>query len=460
MERLILHTTELLVLACVVGLLLRVPLPRLGLWGIGLMALAVYVLLAFVPESDAGGSDLRVFYRAGAAVCGAADPYGDGLLLNPPTALPVFAPLGLLPFDVVRLVWTVFIVLGTMALIFLAERTLSAMANGKHWQHSGPVLVVLTAALALSFASRYGLALGQIPVFVTLVLLAALWAQARNLPVLAGLLLALATVKVSIMLPFLLLFLRKTDLRAWLALIACCLVLCLLGSPVDEVLYRCRECLENIGRASQVGHINDYTYANASNAEIIGPAHALYRLGLRDPVWIRWGQFAGVGLVGVWLGWKIVRDETLARPAAAALVCCFAGIFLYHRFYDLVVLALPLVYAMTRAREVSGKARWLYSLCVLAIVGALYVQVGTLRKLSGDLPAGAVGTLIEVVVLPYATWLILLALASLAGAERASLPVAVKEHVSVAAAYEYGTPLPIMFGNLINNARKIVSGLF
>ena len=111
----------------------------------------------------------------------------------------------------------------------------------------------VVCAVAFSDANRFGLGAGQFAVLAALVIFGALWAQARGRPVLAGVLLALGTIKVATMLPFLLLFARRKDRLAWLSLPLGCLGLYLLTSPAAALLTRLGECLHNIDRVSAPG---------------------------------------------------------------------------------------------------------------------------------------------------------------------------------------------------------------
>ena len=221
------------------------------------------------------------------------------------------------------------------------------------------------------------------------------------------------------MLPFLLLFLRKSDRLTWLSMIVAGLGLTFITTPPTEVVDRCRECLKNIERYSAPGGLNDYTYVNPSNAEILGVDHALYRLGVRDRSTIRIAQFAILGLLGLWLAWLVMKLDKDKPAAACALVAFFAAIFLYHRFYDLVILVLPLVYALGRSQRVHGLPRILYGTCVAAILAALYLRVGWLRNLAESIPEepDIAWRLVEAAILPYGDWCLLIGMFSLAGAE-------------------------------------------
>ena len=90
-------------------------------------------------------------------------------------------------------------------------------------------------------------------------------------------------------------------------------------------------------------------------------------------------------------------------------------IFLYHRLYDAVMVAPALVYAVGESRVRRGPPRWLLAGSALALLSVLYQRRRPLALLTDWAVAhpGPAGTLVEALVLPAATWAILLSLALL-----------------------------------------------
>ncbi len=170
---------------------------------------------------------------------------------------------------------------------------------------------------------------------------------------------------------------------------------------------------------------NDYSYDNVSGqgvpryVEIFGMDHLLYRAGLRDRMLIRTANYGFLFLLGAWIAWEIIRRQGLPRGAAFSLVALYSAIFLYHRLQDMIILVLPLTYAVGRVLEERGKPRLAYALCAAAILGILNLRTGLLESLTARYQnsAGLAGRLIEAFVLPYGTWLVLLAMVCLAAAE-------------------------------------------
>ena len=161
--------------------------------------------------------------------------------------------------------------------------------------------------------------------------------------------------------------------------------------------------------------MNDYSYAGAINNDMIGLDFALYRLGLRD-------------LDGRGVGSRISSCRSWVPPspsgscaswppneaANCSLVALFSTIFFYHRVNDTILLAIPLVYSTSRAIQGSGRTRRWFVAAALAMVAAMSVQRNLVKFLQSAVIRGKItgflGRSVEVLILPYGTWMILLAL--------------------------------------------------
>jgi hypothetical protein len=274
--------------------------------------------------------------------------------------------------------------------------------------------LALTSAVAISDASMLTTAAGQLSLFAAVVLTAALAAQARGWAASAGVLLALATIKVGTMLPFLLLFARKSDWRAWAAMAATTLALCLASGDPRELPARLAALPERIGQLEAPGEVNDYSFQGTQPDGMLGFDHAFYCLGLRDRTVIKFAQYAAVLMVGAGVAWQVLGRDRLPRAAACSLVALYSTVFLYHRSYDTVILALPLVYCAGQARSAGGPARWLLAVAGTAILLVLHLNIDLLREARRlSMEWGAWGRIVQAVALSYGTWLILLAMALL-----------------------------------------------
>jgi hypothetical protein len=377
------------------------------------------------------GFDYHIFWQAGREVWAGRNPYAperfaDLPFLNPPTALPLFALFALAPFGVSFLVWTLLNALACLVLLSLGQSVLVAQEEQVGLERSPfalrlPPLVLLgmTPALLVSDAFLVSFYLGQLGLLAAVALLAALRSQARGRPVLAGVWLALATVKPATMLPFLLLFHRKSDRWTWVALAGAVLALCLAtGSPAEQP-DRLTTLLERIRALESPGRVNDYSFEGPRSENMLGFDHAFYRLGLRDRRVIGAAQYLALALLGAWVAVRVLGRRRLPRGAACSLVALYSVVFLYHRNYDTLILALPFAFSAAGARSAKGRARWWFFCCSLAILLVWYLDIGLLRALQQHSPDwGGWGWLAQAAVLPCGTWLILLAMICLAAATR------------------------------------------
>jgi hypothetical protein len=412
--KLVIALQGLLVLL-VLLLLLRCPVHSYISGGLAL--LGFLVVGSTIPWLSCG-TDAHIYWNAGKDVANGLDPYARPAVMNPPTALPFFALFGRAPYPIFLALWTGSLFLGYCLVVPAACQALSAGKTWDRWQLPGLALLVFGSTLILSYTCRFGLFLGQMSVLVVLAICAALWCQGRGRPVWAGLWLALASVKPATMLPFLLLFHRKRDVKSWLALAGFGLALAMVWVPPWDLPATLAECLANIRHGAQPGGVNDYSFASSNNRELIAFDYALYHVGLRERTLVGIGQLAAALLLGVFVAWRLWRRPGLSHAAACSLVACYSAVFLYHRLYDMVILAIPLVYCAGRGISEVGRARWLYRLCTVGILGVLYLRLDLLKSLSEVVQqGGVVNRMLEIVILPYGTWLVVVVLFTLAVAE-------------------------------------------
>jgi hypothetical protein len=369
--------------------------------------------------------DYRIFWVVGRDLWEGRDPYDPGRFafnpfLNPPTALPLFALFATARYLPSLVVWTLANVLFCLTLPALAGCALSAQQSLSGSQPAGigtwrplptRVMAALCLMLIVSDVFAAGLLTGQLGLLTALALVAALDAQGRERPILSGAWLGLATIKVSTMLPFLLLFLRKRDVRTWIALGLTCAALCLAGGSPAVLPRRVSWTLNQIGSLSAPGQVNDYSFVGPQSATVIGFDHAMYRLGLRDRTTIHVLQLIVVAMLGLWVA-SLAWACRLPRAAICSLVALYSVLFFYHRLYDTVVLILPLVYCVSRSQSAEGRCRWWFIASSIAILLVWFMSAIAMKALTqASLSWAHYGRPIQAVVLPYATWMILAAMA-------------------------------------------------
>ena len=149
----------------------------------------------------------------------------------------------------------------------------------------------------------------------------------------------------------------------------------------------------------------------------IGLDHALYRIGLRDEGLIFSLQVLILSTLATYLVLEVSWLRKLSDAATCSLVALYSMIFFYHRFYDAVILVLPLAFTMAGTRRAIGPARWLYALQALAQLVALH-PIGRMINWiqEGSWGWGVWGSVSRGIVLPGVTWSILVAMTALGSA--------------------------------------------
>jgi hypothetical protein len=393
--------------------------------GLAWLALAAFALSAggIAASLPAGTFDFSAFCESGREVLAGRDPIDlmqTSILppLNPPTAFPLFAAFATGPIATTFAIWVAISALMALALVPLAWWALATDdASTRQIPISG--ILILAALVALSNATRACLGSGQLSIATAFAIVVALLAQSKGRGVLAGTWLAIATIKIGTMVPFLLLFRRRNDRAAWLAMIVVTAAICLTTGQARETPARVGRWLQGIARMSAPGTANDFTYAAPDNGDMIGLDHAFYRAGLKSRSSAKRAQFVVMGIIGAFVAWQVLGRSDISEGAKRSFVALFAMLFLYHRLSDAVILAIPLIHATGRARASVGRPRWLFAASALAILPILFMQRGlmkTLREIAER--GGSIGRMIEIAVLPYACWCLIAALVLLALGEQ------------------------------------------
>jgi hypothetical protein len=176
---------------------------------------------------------------------------------------------------------------------------------------------------------------------------------------------------------------------------------------------------ERIVEYGSPGRINDPTFENYNNASMLGIDRMLVCLGVTNRQRAKIVEAVVLIAAGLLLFRDVVVRRTLDGPAAAALIALYSVVFLYHRLSDAVLLIFPFIYAAHRARVVEGSARVLYSLSASAVLITLFVPGSFLDALNGPIaPGSATGLAARMLILPVATYGVILAFVLLWIAER------------------------------------------
>jgi hypothetical protein len=409
-----------------VAFVFRIPLRAWWQRAVSALGIAFFLVSSLITAAGPFVAlDFRSFWRLGAVILSGGDAIewiGSHKLppLNPPTAYPLFAAFALLPIHASLVAWVGASAGICLALIPLSYRTLVDRGVPGAAELPARTLAVATATFVLSNAPRSMLQSGQLAAIGALGLLAALVAQGRGQPARAGAWLALGTIKPNTTVPFLVLFLRRTDWKAWAVLAGLCVVACLgFGWGVD-VRRSASAYLRAINEHGLPGAVNDATFAGPQTAGMVGLDYALYRLGFRAPGSNSLAQTLALLALGAPLAYQILRGDGLPTGGDCAQVGLYSCVFLYHRTHDFVVLALPFTYAMIRCQTASGKARWAFTTAVVAILLALTQQRRLIELLEASVKTRTdpISLLLQAVILPYATWSVLTAMLALALGER------------------------------------------
>lgn len=330
----------------------------------GLLLAIAYFTWRGVWRGVVDSGDLAVGYSAGRAWILGHDPYDVVVLANDltqaggadvarsgllerlqnvyfPATLPAFAPLAVAPWPAAKLLFLALNVGGALFIALGLGRLLG-------WRPSQPRSLVLTAFLLALAPVHTTIASGQTAIVATAALVAAVLLSRAGHRIWSGLLYGLATVlKVQIGLPFLaFLFWR----RQWAAGMAATLVVG--GSSLLAVLRMdaagvpwTSSWLANLATLSGLGGINDPSPLNPERFSLINLQLLLFNfVPLGD--WVNlltFGLVAAAALTLIWLIRGHDRQDLLALSVVAVLALLVA----YHRYYDAVLLALPIAWAFS-----------------------------------------------------------------------------------------------------------------
>jgi hypothetical protein len=287
-------------------------------------------------------------------------------LVYPPTSLLTVMPLALLPAAPAMMAWLL-ITLALLALQFAALADLARLRwrDGRAW--------VLVGAAFAAAPLQFGILSGQLSLPAISLCILAFWCVGRQRDTLAGVLLGIAcALKVQIAAPFVLYYLLR---RRWNVANTAILVATAFGIAALAAIQVAHptwlgDWLRWIGASSQVGGVNDYSWAGPFRDEIVDLKILLVSIPL-DVLALRIAILCiVVGLIAWYVRSFPARDvsagdsdrnELLALAGLSAIVL----LPVYHRVYDAALLTTALAWALA---ELDGpRRRWamLLMVCML-----------------------------------------------------------------------------------------------
>jgi hypothetical protein len=261
-----------------------------------------------------------------------------------PTTLPLFAPIGLLPWAPAVLVWLLVNVASTLAIAF-------GLAWLLDWPLRSTRAILLVAAVLALAPVHSTMASGQTGLAATAALVLGVVAQRRGSTPWAAVLYALAVAfKAQIGLPFLV----YLAWRRWrTAVLAAAILAGATAVAVGRLALAGVPWLAswsaNLALLSGPGGINDPGPLNDDRYSLVNLQYPLHTF---LPAW------AGDQVTYLVIGWAIAlmvwlhtdrepRFDLLAMSTVAVL----ALLVTYHRYYDAVVLAFPIAWAIENVRS-------------------------------------------------------------------------------------------------------------
>jgi hypothetical protein len=343
---------------------------------LGWLAVVVAVLyLAWwgVLRGATQSGDLAVGYGAGAAWLGGADPYAvtvlqqhalaggaDQLIVGQletlrnvyfPTTLPSFVPLAPLSWTAAKLL---VLLVNLVAAGFIAWGLVRLLG----WRRSEPRTLGLVAFVLALAPLHTTMAIGQVAILTTAAIVAAMLLERSGRPIWAGVFYGVAIVlKVQIGLPFLVYLAWR---RRW-ATAAVAAAVPLVATVVAVLRMEAagvpwyRSWMDNLALLSAPGGINDPGPLNDDRYSLVNLQYLLQSVGIRglaaDVITLGAVAIAALALVTLVRG-RELDGELLVLSGVAVLTLLVT----YHRYYDAVLLALPIAWGIVilRTRPVAG----------------------------------------------------------------------------------------------------------
>ncbi len=340
-----------------------VPVVRI-LSVVALLAAAVYLGWFGVLRGAGASEDLAVGFGAGRAWLQGQDPYDVSVLTDQvtaaggtsssvdrletlrnvyfPTTLPTFAPLAPASWTQAK---AAVLAINLAATAFIAWGLTSLL----RWRRSENRTIILWAMVLALAPLHTTMAIGQAAIVATAAIVAGMLLERAGRGTMAGLLYGVAIiVKLQIGLPFLAYLIWR---RRWPAAIAASLTTVALtvvsiGRMGVAGVPWWTSWMANLDRLSGPGGINDASPANPDRYALIDLRYLLESIGIGG----RWADALTFGLVGLaaLATVLLIRGRYPNRELLAmSLVAVLCLLVTYHRYYDAVLVVLPIAWGLS-----------------------------------------------------------------------------------------------------------------
>ena len=383
-----------------------------------------------------GGVDFTIRYHGAREWLAGRDPYEfpdvtefalrpTSLVVDFPPTLLTLVPLAPLSWPDARLL---FALVNVAAVIFIAV----GVARLAGWPLlAARTLMVMALVIALS-ATITTIAMGQTGLLATAAIIAAMLLERSGHKTASGAVFGIAAVvKIQLGLPFLAYLLwrrRWSPILASVAVVAGFTAIAVARMELAEVPWT-ETWLSNISYQTRPGGIQDPGPLNVENRlALVNLQYPLSAL-ISNPTVVQVSTLIAVGVAALTFVW--LRRGRDARPdlLAMAVVAVLSLLVAYHRYYDAVLLAVPMAWACS---ALSG-SNWRLGAVVLALCATFLVPLQSLLRpsylgASDIVPAWLAGSAFwnAVVLAPYSWTLVLMVglLLMAAARERSSGEVA------------------------------------
>jgi hypothetical protein len=319
----------------------------------------------------------------------------------PPTTLLMLAPFAMLPRGVAFATWYAF------NLTALAAAAAAALAMTGLTLRQFRALALLCAIVLLG-PVQSGVHAGQPAIAAAACIVIAIWCESRDRTIAAGVLMGLAAaLKLQLAGPFIVLALYRRQWRtasvasALFALIAVIAIarLQLAGIPWWH------DWMGNIHRSATNGGPNDFTNANPSRDHLLNLQLPLYAI-IHNRSFAIAGSLLLCTIAAAVYAIRIRRigNEHLLVAAPLAVLTLLP---IYHRYYDAILLIIPLACAFARLDDRLFRRR---AIAILALMTPFILPVGwatNLVKRGYVSPSIAAQSWWQILVMPLQVWLLL-----------------------------------------------------